>query len=237
MIKVEDLVIELKGFTLKVEEFEAKRNEYVIIMGASGTGKSVFVEGIAGFLKPKRGRIVIDGKDVTYLPPEKRGIAIVPQDHGLWPHMSVYENIAFPLRIRKVNENEIRRNVKELAERLNIEHLLNRSPSKLSGGERQRVALARALIIRPQVLLLDEPTSSLDPKTRKAALELLKMIKGSVTVVHVTHNPYEALVLGDKIAVMNRGRLGRPKDPREVLLNELSYYVDEIREATSLIGL
>ncbi len=235
MISISNLVVRLGDFELKVDRFETKEKEYVIIMGASGTGKTVFVETLAGFLKPLRGTIKIQGVDVTNTPPERRGVALVPQDQGLWPHMSVFENIAFPLRIRKLPEEEVRETVERVASRLGISYLLNRRPTTLSGGERQRVALARALVIKPKVLLMDEPTSSLDPNSRKGVIELLKELKGEVTVIHVTHNPYEALVLGDRISIMEKGLLKEPKPIEEVFARELRYYLDEVLESVELV--
>jgi len=235
-LKIYDLLVKLKNFKLIVDQLEVNKNEYLVIMGASGTGKSILIETVAGFRRPSKGRILLDGSDITEKPPEKRGVAIVPQDHGLWPHMSAYENIAFPLKIRKVPEEEIRGRVEKIAQRLGIRHLLDRRPITLSGGEKQRVALARALIIRPKLLLLDEPTASLDPGSRREAIELLKEIKGTVTVMHVTHNPYEALILSDRIAIMSEGRLGAPERPEEVLRSKLKYYVDEARELLRLLG-
>jgi len=235
MIEISDLLVELMGFKLEVKKLIVGKGEYFVIMGASGTGKTVFLESLAGFLKPKRGSIVVDGYEVTHLPPEKRGIVLVPQDYGLWPHMTVYKNISFPLEVSRVPKNEIERKVLRIAKELGIEQLLDRKPSTLSGGEKQRVALARALVTQPKLVLLDEPTSSLDANTKRKVIELLRSLKGKVTIIHVTHDPYEALKLADKIAVMKRGSLSEAMEPREAIKKELQGHLEEVREFLRLL--
>ncbi|RLI09024.1 molybdenum ABC transporter ATP-binding protein [Candidatus Bathyarchaeota archaeon] len=231
MIRVEGLRVMAGDFKLRVEELDVERGEYLTLMGPSGAGKTIFLETLVGFRRPEAGSIYIDGRDITDLPPEKRGLAYVPQSIALWPHMTVYENIAYGLRIRGTRESELRRRVLKVAEYIGIEGLLKRMPETLSGGEKQRVALARALIIKPQALLLDEPLSSLDEASRESAKELIKRLHRELgfTAIHVTHDPVEAAELGKRMAVMYGGEIiqvGRPmevfRDPKSMEVAWLS---------------
>ncbi len=219
MIAVEGLELRLGGFTLRIDRLVIERGEYLVLLGPSGVGKTLLVLSIAGLMRPQRGRILIDGVDATRLPPERRGVALVPQSYALFPHMSVRDNIAYGLRLRGVPERERRERVRRIAELLGIAHLLDRRPSTLSGGEQQRVALARALVVKPRLLLLDEPLSSLDPASRANALQLLKKLHGELgfTALHVTHSLAEALYLADKVAYMEGGVLRCVCTPRGFL--------------------
>jgi len=207
LIVVENLHLNVGEFKLQGASLKARRGEYLVVLGPSGAGKTLLLECIAGLRRPTRGRIVVDGVDVTRFPPEKRGLAYVPQDYALWPHMTVYSNIAYPLKCRRVAEVEVRRRVKWIAEELNVDHLLHRRPGSLSGGERQRVALARALVWDPKALLLDEPTAALDPALKSSAWKLLKKLhlKLGFTAIHVTHNLAEAATLAERAAFMYNG--------------------------------
>ncbi len=205
MLKVNNLSKIWKDFKLKNVSFEIDK-EYCVILGPSGAGKSVLIKCIAGILKPDAGKIILNGKNITNLPPEKRNVGYVPQNHALFPNKNVYKNIAYGLLIKKVNKLEIDRKVKEIAEFLNISHLLNRDVKTLSGGEQQRVALARALILTPSILLLDEPTSALDIKIKESIISELKKIK-DIPVLHVTHDLTEARTLGEKIGIFMDGEL------------------------------
>ena len=218
MIEVRGLHVRAGGFDVRVERLTVGEGEYGIIMGPSGAGKTVLLETIMGFWRPLEGRIVVGGVDVTDLPPERRWLSFVPQDYALWPHLTVFENIAYGLRARHVPEGEVRRRVLEVAEVMGIEHLLHRDPRTLSGGEMQRVALARALVVEPKAVLLDEPLSSLDAKTRESVKEFIRELHGSLgfTALHVTHDPIEAAELGDRIAVMVDGRIIQAGTPSEV---------------------
>jgi molybdate/tungstate transport system ATP-binding protein len=231
MMLVENLEVELEGFRLSIPRLEVGMGEYLVVLGPSGVGKTILILAIAGIIKPKRGRIVIDGHDVTHLPPEKREIALVPQNYALFPHMTVYENIAYGLRAKKVPKNIIEEKIRTIARRLGIEHLLGRKPATLSGGEQQRVALARALVVQPRVLLLDEPLSALDPRLRLAGRSLLKRLHREVmfTAIHVTHNLPEALHLATKIAYMSHGTLQGVYSPRHFLKSPYAKpYMDEL---------
>ncbi len=209
MIEIMNLKTSLGSFTLEIEHLKVEKGEYFVILGPSGVGKTILINVIAGIIVPERGRIYVDGKDITRFPPEKRNIAIVPQDYALFPHMNVYENIAYGLRLRKLPEKIIRKKVLELAKSLEIEKILNRKPSSLSGGEKQRVAMARALAVDPKVILLDEPLASLDPKLRMRARNLIKKLHDRLkfTAIHVTHNIVDAVVLSKRIGYMEEGKL------------------------------
>ncbi|KSW12098.1 molybdenum ABC transporter ATP-binding protein [Pyrodictium occultum] len=239
MITVRNLRVELGGFTLTIPRLEVREGEYLVVMGASGVGKTVLLHALAGFIKPAEGEILVDGRDVTSLPPEERGFAYVPQDYGLFPHMTVYENIAFGLRARRCPGEDVDRRVRGVAGVLGIEHLLDRRPAELSGGERQRVALARALAVEPRLLLLDEPTANIDPGNRVRVRAFIRELREKLrfTAVHVTHDIVEALELGDSIACMERGRLTGKCSVDEFLETEYARpYLEELKPLLKRLG-
>ena len=209
MIEIKNLSVELGDFLLKDITLDVQRGEYFIILGPTGAGKTVIVESIAGLYPIKKGEIWLNGKEITRLEPEKRGIGVVYQDCVLFPHLSVKENIVFGLKLRGQPRQQIESTCAQLAELLNISHLLERNPITLSGGESQKVALARALSVKPEILLLDEPLSALDPETREDIQHELRQVheRLNTTVIHVTHDFEEAVALGDRIAVIGEGRL------------------------------
>jgi len=228
VLEIRDLWLSLEGFTLSIERLTVERGKRVVILGPSGVGKSLLIKTVVGALKPKRGKIIIDGKDVTNLPPEKREIGYVPQNYAIFKHMTVFDNIAYGLKVRNVKDLS---KVYEVAERLGIKHLLNRKAKSLSGGEAQRVALARAIIIEPKVLLLDEPLSNLDPETKLKAIELIKEV--SSTSLIVTHDIFEALELGDEIAYMRAGKLLGTFEKEEFLRSPYARpYLEPLRKLT-----
>ncbi|NJE25893.1 ABC transporter ATP-binding protein [Thermococcus sp. MV5] len=204
-----------------------KDGEFLVLLGPSGCGKTTTLRMIAGLEEPTGGKILFGDRDVTYLPPKDRNISMVFQSYAVWPHMKVYDNIAFPLRIRKYPENEIKERVKWAAELLQIETLIDRYPAQLSGGQRQRVAVARAIVVEPDVLLMDEPLSNLDAKLRVAMRAEIKKLqtKLKVTTVYVTHDQVEAMTMGDRIAVMKSGRLLQVGPPTEVYLRPKTMFV------------
>lgn len=171
--------------------------------------------------------MIIDGDDVTYLPPYKRDTAMVFQNYALWPHMTVFENVAYGLKVRKLPKEEVRRRVREVLELVRLEGLESRYPTQLSGGQQQRVALARALVVQPKVLLLDEPLSNLDAKLRVEMREELKRLqrKLGITTIYVTHDQDEAMALSDRIAVMNLGRVVEIGKPDELYRRPRSFFV------------
>jgi ABC-type sugar transport system ATPase subunit len=208
------------ALNLKGRRFEVEKGEIFAVIGPSGSGKTTLLRSIAGLETPEEGEIVLDGREVfsSYnVPPEKRNIGYVPQTWALWPHMKVWDNIAFGLKIRKIPRDEIRSRVKTVAEALRIDHLLDRYPWQLSGGQQQRVALARALVLEPSLLLLDEPISNLDAALRdEARVWLRATIKSlKITSLYVTHDIREAVSIGDRIALIADGvvrRVGRPDE-------------------------
>ncbi len=195
-----------------------REGELLVLLGPSGCGKTTLLRMIAGLEMPTTGDIVIDGRVVTELPPRARNIAMVFQSYALYPHFSVYDNIAFPLRVAHMPGPEIERKVNEAAAMFGIERYLTRKPRQLSGGERQRVALARAVVREPVVFLLDEPLSNLDAKLRTSARDELQQFQRrlATTTIYVTHDQVEAMGLGDRIAVLNEGRIHQLGTPLEV---------------------
>ena len=218
MLEVRSLSKNWKEFSLRKISFDVRKGEYFIILGPSGAGKTLLLELIAGIYEPDEGRILMDGKDITGLPPERRGLAYIPQNYALFPNMRVFDNIAFGLKLRKLPKAEIEKKVKEIAEILDISHLLHRKPGTLSGGESQRVAIARALVIEPELLLLDEPFANLDVQTRGRLISEMKRWREDLgfTALHVTHSFEEAVSLGTRVGIMLDGRLVQIGGVREV---------------------
>jgi multiple sugar transport system ATP-binding protein len=197
---------------------EIRDGEFMVLLGPSGCGKTTLLRCVAGLERVDAGRVVIGDRDVTAWPPSRRNIAMVFQSYAVFPHMSVFENIAFGLRMARVADGEVRRRVQEGATLLQIDHLLERFPAQLSGGQRQRVAVARAIVMRPQVLLMDEPLSNLDALLRLQMRAELKRLHQEVrsTTIYVTHDQVEALSLGDRIAVMRDGKIVQCDGPEQV---------------------
>jgi len=195
-----------------------EEGEFLVLLGPSGCGKTTLLRMMAGIEEPGSGDIVIDGQVVTHLPPRVRNIAMVFQSYALYPHMTVFKNIAFPLRTRGAGKAVIKEKVGWAADMFGISKLLDRKPRELSGGERQRVALARAIVREPSVFLLDEPLSNLDAILRASAREELRRFQKriGVTTVYVTHDQVEAMGLGDRIAVMSQGRIRQIGTPMEI---------------------
>ena len=206
-LKIENLTVEVSDFSLNITGLEIEKGSYTVVLGPSGSGKSTLLETIAGFRKITSGKIYLEGKDITFLPPEERRIAVVFQDYLLFPHLNVFENIAFGLK--KMTKLRIDEEVKRIAEKLKIDHLLDKFPYALSGGEKQRVALARALVVKPKLLLLDEPFSALDPTTKERLRKLTqKVVKDyGITTLHVSHDFTDAENLADLVIFMKAGRI------------------------------
>ena len=208
-------------------DLEIRDGEFMVLLGPSGCGKTTTLRIIAGLEKPDRGRVLFGDRDVTYLPPKDRNVSMVFQSYAVWPHMKVYDNIAFPLKIRRYPREEIDRRVRWAAELLKISDLLDRYPHQLSGGQRQRVAVARAIVVEPQVLLMDEPLSNLDAPLRALMRAEIKRLQKQlkITTIYVTHDQAEALTMADRIAVMNSGRIEQIGTPDEVYLKPASLFV------------
>jgi len=206
-------VVAIQDLSLQVRD-----GEFLVLLGPSGCGKTTTLRAIAGLEMLDRGRILIGGRDVTLLPPGKRGIAMVFQSYAVFPHMTVYDNIVFGLRMRGVAADEQRRRAHEAADLLEIAGLLDRYPAQLSGGQRQRVAVARAIVMQPDVLLMDEPLSNLDALLRLHMRAELKRLHREIraTTVYVTHDQVEALSLGDRIAVMKDGEIVQCDTPARI---------------------
>jgi ABC-type Fe3+/spermidine/putrescine transport system ATPase subunit len=208
-------------------QLEVHAGELTCLLGPSGCGKTTTLRMIGGFLQPDAGAILIDGSDVSRLPPEKRPTAMVFQNYALWPHMSVFKNVSFGLRLRKLPKKEIRERVENVLELVGLTHHIHSYPARISGGEQQRVALARALVLEPKVLLLDEPLSNLDAKLRVRVREDIREIQQriGITTVFVTHDQDEALSISDRIAVMSGGRVEQYADPRTLYREPATHFV------------
>ncbi len=229
MIWIKNLNVKLSGFSLHDIDLTVERGEFFTLLGPTGAGKTVVLESVIGIIPVEKGRIYINNKEVTNLPPEKRDIGIVYQDHALFPHLTVYKNITYGLRYHKINGKEPGKNLSFIIDRLSLVPLLERSVINLSGGEKQRVALARALAVDPSVLLLDEPLSALDPNFREDTREILKRlhVETGITVLMVTHDFTEAHFLAQRTAVINNGRIEQIGSIPEVFHRPASPFVAE----------
>jgi spermidine/putrescine ABC transporter ATP-binding subunit len=203
------------------------RGEFLSLLGPSGCGKTTTLRMIAGFVEPDAGSITIMGQDMTERPPHKRNLGMVFQSYALFPHMTVFDNVAFGLNTRKVRGKELRRRVEQALELVRLSELQRRYPRQLSGGQQQRVALARAIVIEPYVLLLDEPLSNLDAKLRKTMQTELRDLQQrlGITAIYVTHDQEEAMILSDRIVVMDRGHIMQVGTPGEIYRRPANEFV------------
>lgn len=216
-----------------------KEGEFMILLGPSGSGKTTLLLMVAGFHAPTSGEIYIGGKSVTFVHPNKRNIGMVFQNYALFPHMNVYDNIAFSLKVRKIAQGEIESKVKKSLELVKLEGYEWRYPNQLSGGQQQRVALARALVYNPRVLLMDEPLGALDKKLREYMQLEIKRIQENlnITIIYVTHDQEEALTISDEIAIMNQGNLEQVGTPEELYEQPANKFVaDFIGESNFISG-
>ena len=218
----EEGVLAVQDFNLEIRD-----NEFIVLVGPSGCGKSTTLRMIAGLEEISGGELYIDGKLVNDVPPKDRDIAMVFQNYALYPHMTVYDNMAFGLKLRKVDKAEIDRKVREAAEILDITELLDRKPKALSGGQRQRVAIGRAIVRNPKVFLMDEPLSNLDAKLRnQMRAEIIKLRQRiDTTFIYVTHDQTEAMTLGDRIVIMKDGVIQQVGTPQEVFDHPANLFV------------
>ncbi|OOB79279.1 MAG: ABC transporter [Epulopiscium sp. Nuni2H_MBin003] len=212
----------IRDINLDIEE-----GELLTLLGPSGCGKSTILRTLGGFISIDKGQILIDGKEVHNLPPEKRSTAMVFQSYNLWPHMTIFENLAFGLKIKKVPKAEMSKRIENMLKLVGMIDHIKKYPTQLSGGQQQRIAIARALLLEPTVLLLDEPFSALDAKIRVQMREELKQIQQSLnmTVVFVTHDQEEAMAVSDRIVVMNKGVIEQIGSPTEIYDNPTTRYV------------
>jgi ABC-type sugar transport system ATPase subunit len=217
MLFVKDLTINTGGFAVEAASFHIRKGEYYFLLGESGAGKSLILEAIIGIRKINSGSIVLNGKEISGLPVNKRNIGIVFQNLALFPHKTVFDNIAFSLHCQKSAKKEIERKVEQIAEKLAIATLLRRYPGSLSGGEHQRVALARTLIMKPAVLLLDEPLSSVDVLLKEEMVAILKNLhQQGQSILHVTHDYHEVAKLADRISIIENGRIIQTGTRKEI---------------------
>lgn len=244
---MEKYIIELKNLTKSYNGVKAvdsinlkiKENEFVTLLGPSGCGKTTTLRMIGGFEEPDEGEILFDGKLLNPVPPYKRNINTVFQRYALFPHLNVFENVAFGLRIKKLPKDEIQERVEKMLKMVNLENFGKRHVDSLSGGQQQRVAIARALINEPKVLLLDEPLGALDLKLRKEMqIELLDMQRSvGITFIYVTHDQEEALTMSDTVVVMNQGRIQQVGTPQDIYNEPKNRFVaDFIGESNIIEG-
>lgn len=227
MVVFKDVEFTIGTFSLHNINFSIKHGEYFVILGPSGNGKTQLLKLLAGLNRPKSGEIWIDGTRRDHLPPEQRDIGYVFQDQVLFPHMSVYDNIGFSLRLKKIDQSDIKAKIENIVEMLGISYMLDRSTVNLSGGEAQRVALARAMIMGPKVLIMDEPYAALDRNLQERltleARELQQKLKQ--TTIHVTHNQEEAITLADRLCILEDGRIKMIDTPDKVFRSPTSTFV------------
>ncbi|MDZ5077263.1 ABC transporter ATP-binding protein [Nesterenkonia sp. HG001] len=241
MIHYEDIEVSFGDFTaIPALNLDVAEGEFFTLLGPSGCGKTTALRALAGFVQPSRGEIFVEGRPVSRLPSDKRGVGMVFQNYALFPSMTVWENIAFGLRLRRHSAAERRELVAEVAERVDLSaEQLQKHPSELSGGQQQRVAIARALVLRPKILLLDEPLSNLDAKLRHQLRSQLKELQSEfgITTLYVTHDQDEALTMSDRIAVFNAGRIEQVGTPEEIYDHSANEFVCRfIGAATQLSG-
>ena len=224
--------VAVSGINLSIQ-----RGSFVVLLGPSGSGKTTLLNLIGGFIEPTKGQVLIDGKNVTGIPPAQRPTTTVFQDYALFPHMSVAGNIAFGLKMRHVPNNEQKKRVNNALELVGLANLGDRRIHEISGGQRQRVALARALVVEPTVLLLDEPLGALDMKLRRQMQEELKAIQKRVgtTFVHVTHDQEEAMAIADTIVIMNNGFIEDQGDPQRIYLKPVSRFTADFMGESNFI--
>ena len=211
---------------LAAVDLAVRRGEFVTLLGPSGSGKTTLLNLIAGMAQPTAGRILIGGRDATALPPSERGLGMVFQNYARMPHMTVYENVAFPLRVRKLSGAEIAHKVAEVLKLIRLPDIAQRKPRELSGGQQQRVALARCIVYNPSLILLDEPLGALDKKLREQMQLEIKRIHAElgITMLNVTHDQDEALTLSDRIVLMNGGRVEQQCAPEELYFKPCSVF-------------
>ena len=227
-----ELVDLAKRFSKKIwgvrkMDLDVNEKEFIVLLGPSGCGKTTTMRMVAGLEEVTRGTIHLDGKDITDIPPRDRGISMVFQNYAIWPHMTVFENIAFSLKLKKMPKAEIKQRVQETADMVKIGELLKRLPGQLSGGQQQRVALARALAVRPKLFLMDEPLSNLDAKLRVIMRTELKAIhqQTGATSIFVTHDQSEAMSMADRIVIMKDGEIIQIGTPDDVYFRSANMFV------------
>src|SRR5699024_3454624 len=234
-LKVEKLVKAFPSRDHKEGEFKAvnnvslsfKHGELTTLLGPSGCGKTTTLRMLAGFEYPSLGNVIIDNEDITNKPPNKRDVGMVFQNYALFPHLTVFENVSYGLKVKKLNKQEIKRKTDEVLLLMGLEELKDRSPSQLSGGQQQRVAIARAVVIEPKILLFDEPLSNLDTKLRQYMRQEIRNLQQrlGITSVYVTHDQEEAMAISDQVVILNEGEIQQVGTPLEIYLNPANSFV------------
>ena len=244
-LRLEDLVKEFvgrggEGIVRAVDEANVRieKGEFVTLLGPSGCGKTTTLRLIAGFEFPTHGRIVLDGEEINQQPPNQRDMAMVFQSYAIFPHLNVFENIAYGLKIQRLSKSEIKQKAQRVLELTELSGLENRPPNALSGGQQQRVALARALVMEPKVLLMDEPLSNLDAKLREVMRTEIRRIQQTlgITSVYVTHDQLEAMTLSDRIVVMNQGRIEQIGSPQDIYRRPKTAFVADFIGRTNFVS-
>ncbi len=226
MLELKDININLGDFSLRNFSISVKKGDYYVILGESGAGKSILLELLSGLIKPDSGMILFNNENITKQSIQKREIGLVFQDYAIFPHMNVFDNIAFPIRKKGFSKQIIKNKIDKIAEQTDVTHLLKRKTTELSGGELQRVAMARTLILKPKLLLLDEPLVSLDVKLKDNLRSLLRNLnKAGQTIIHITHDYEEAISLASKIAVIKSGELIQEGKSIEIFNHPKSEFV------------
>ncbi|SNR79687.1 ABC transporter ATP-binding protein [Desulfurobacterium atlanticum] len=228
---------------LKRISLDVEKGEFLTLLGPSGCGKTTTLRIIAGLEVPTSGRVVVDGKifsapkEKIFIPPEKRNIGMVFQSYAVWPHMTVFDNIVYPLKIRKLKKQEIERKVKDALNMVRLSGLERRYPHQLSGGQQQRVALARALVMNPKIMLLDEPLSNLDAKLREEMRFEIKDLqkRTGITIIYVTHDQTEAMAMSDRVVVMKNGEIRQIGTPMEIYKNPVDTFVADFIGSANFI--
>ncbi|ACV64172.1 ABC transporter related [Desulfofarcimen acetoxidans DSM 771] len=239
LLEVSNLTVKTGKFSLKNISFDLKAEEYLIVLGPTGSGKTILLETLAGLRTLQDGKILLMDQNITHLPPEQRNFGFAYQDSLLYPFLTVKDNILFGAKARGVaGETKIQKRMRQLVEIMNISHLIERYPRNLSGGEKQRVSLARAILTQPSLLLLDEPLSALDPATRQLMKNLLREIHNTerLGIIHVTHDFSEAIQMGTKIIVLNNGSIEQSGAPLDIFFRPASLSLAQFLQGENLIG-
>ncbi|WP_449354180.1 ABC transporter ATP-binding protein [Virgibacillus natechei] len=234
-LKIENLVKAFPSRNRKQDVFTAvdnvslnfKQGELTTLLGPSGCGKTTTLRMLAGFEFPTSGEVIVDGEDITNQPPNKRDMGMVFQNYALFPHLTVYENVSYGLKIKKLDKVEIKNRTDKVLSLMNLEELKDRNPSRISGGQQQRVAIARAIIIEPKILLFDEPLSNLDSKLRQYMRTEIRNLQRrlGITSIYVTHDQEEAMAISDQVVILDEGKIQQVGSPLEIYLNPVNSFV------------
>lgn len=238
MIRVTNLTRTYGSFVaLDHVDLTVRKGEFVTLLGPSGSGKSTLLNLISGMTRATEGKIEIDGRDATHVPTNQRGLGMVFQNYALMPHMTVFENIAFPLQVRRVSKAEIADRVHEVLKLIQLEHVADRKPKQLSGGQQQRISLARCIVYRPPIILMDEPLGALDKKLREDMQLEIKRLHADlgVTMIYVTHDQEEALAMSDRIVLMRNGKIEQQGDPEDLYFRPRTLFAADFLGSSNLI--